>query len=272
MQLIDDVVEILKIQEMVNNGVTKPFRCQSLQGDEAIVKLERNPFGATVLINELIGHYIADLIGTTIPPYGICHIGEDAIGIDEFFEDDFSESDFIGYGFYSAFIANTIPLVELVLHTIANCDVNKIILLDCILNNGDRHNGNLLIRMTNEPNLYTIDFSHIISKDIPWNEDRKKQLFEGDDLSMSFLKDNEEVYSILFRHRSFSADHLRKEADDIKQIILESDLEKILDVIPSTWNHGNCEHLAAEIIKYIKKRANKLEVLCENILEGRNAV
>lgn len=272
MQLIDGVIEISKIQEMVPNGVTKPFRCRSFRGEEAIVKLEKNSFGTAVLINELIGHYIADLIGVTVPPYGICHIGKDTIGIDEYFEDDFSESDFMGYGFYSAFIANTIPLAERILHKTVNCDVSKIILLDCILNNGDRHDGNLLITMTDEPKLYVIDFSHIISRDIPWSSDRQKQLFAGENLSMDFLNDNEEVYNILFRHRSFSVNNLRKEADYVKKKVLESDLEKILDVIPGAWNHGSCKNLAADIIEYIRRRANKLEVLCQNIIEGRNAV
>lgn len=252
MQFIDGIVEIAKIQEMMPNGVTQPFRCRTFQGDEAIVKFEKNQFGATVLLNELIGHYTADLIGVNIPQFGICYIGEETVGLTDFYEDNFGENDFLGYGFYSGYIPNGIPLAERVLHMTKNCDVNKIILLDCILNNEDRHDGNLLITMTDEARLYSIDFSHIISRDIPWSSERKRELFDCENLSVDFLKENADVYSVLFRHKSYSADNLKKEADNIKEKVLKADYQSVLSMIPQSWTCKECESLAEQIIGYIK--------------------
>ena len=272
MHLIKDVVEISKIEEMMPNGVTQPFRCLNFQGNEGIVKFEKNRFGVTVLLNELIGCYVADMIGVPVPSYGVCHIGADTVGLSDFGEEDFAEEDFLGYGFYSTYIVNAIPLAERVLNATTNCNVNKIILLDCILNNTDRHDGNLLITMTNKSTLYAIDFSHIVSRDISWVEEKGSELFDSDDVSIDFLRENDAVYDILFRHKSYSINNLRKEADNIKQIVLHSDFEKIINSVPEAWNSGKYQGLAEQIIEYVKKRSEKLDVLCQKIIEGRSIV
>ncbi|SCJ32312.1 Phosphatidylinositol 3-and 4-kinase [uncultured Eubacterium sp.] len=272
MQLIEDVIEISRIKEMMPNGVTQPFRCLSFRGNEGIVKFENNRYGITVLLNELIGCYVADLIGVPVPPYGVCHVAKDAVGLADFGEEGFAEEDFLGYGFYSSYIVNAIPLAERVLNVTANCDVNKIILLDCILNNADRHDGNLLITMTNKSTLYAIDFSHIISRDIPWNERKRQELFERDDTGMDFLRENDEVYSILFRHKSYSINNLKQEANNIQQTILNSDFYNILNIIPESWNRGKYKSLAEQIVEYIKTRTKKVDVFCQAIIERRSIV
>ena len=72
-------LDVVQIQEIIEQGVTLPVRCMLNENIKAIVKYQRNRCGTNVLINEWVGNGIADLIGLTIPRYGLCNISETVI-------------------------------------------------------------------------------------------------------------------------------------------------------------------------------------------------
>ena len=80
-----------------------------------------------------------------------------------------------------------------------NRETERIILLDHILNNFDRHNGNLLMSIASGL-LYVIDFSHIFSKG-PYPNYDSDFFIRGKDadtyLYNTILQENKDVYDAL---------------------------------------------------------------------------
>ena len=154
---IREVSQVLGIKE---NGVTMPVKCKLDTGDVVLVKYWRNPCGTRVLLNEIVGAQIAEKINVTIPEYGLCRLTEEVIEkTNENEEIDFQNA---GIGFFSKLIDNTTPIIPGLLSIITNCQTERLLLYDYILNNNDRHKGNMLIDISGNPRLVCIDNSHIL--------------------------------------------------------------------------------------------------------------
>ena len=69
-----DTVNVIEIDEVIDIGVTKPIRCKLENGAIGVVKYQNNDFCDAVLINEIVGNSIADVIELSIPRYGICEL------------------------------------------------------------------------------------------------------------------------------------------------------------------------------------------------------
>ena len=76
---IEGIIEVEEVLDVIEVGTTIPVRCRLQNGMNVVVKYMKNPFGKRVLINELIGSCIADIINLKIPEYGICNLSEDVI-------------------------------------------------------------------------------------------------------------------------------------------------------------------------------------------------
>ena len=68
---IAGIIEVEEIHDIIEQGTTMPVRCRLRNGENVVVKYMKNPYGQRVLVNEWIGSNIADIIGLTIPEYGI---------------------------------------------------------------------------------------------------------------------------------------------------------------------------------------------------------
>ena len=138
---ISGIIEVEEIHGIIEQGTTMPMRCRLKNGMNVVVKYMRNPYGQRVLVNEWIGSNIADMIGLTIPEYGICNIEESVIEYTNFNEDiDIRNA---GIAFYTKVYSKTIPInPRAMLSEVANHETEKIILFDHLVNNYDRHDGN----------------------------------------------------------------------------------------------------------------------------------
>ena len=76
---IAEVIEVEEVLDIIEQGFTIPVKCRLKNGMNVIVKYMKNPGGQQVLLNEWVGSNIADIIGLTIPEYGICDLTEKVI-------------------------------------------------------------------------------------------------------------------------------------------------------------------------------------------------
>lgn len=74
-----EIINIEKVTDVMDEGVTEPIHCIFNGNSVEVVKYPRNRFGPYVLINEWIGNRLGDEIDIEIPRYGICFLSEDVI-------------------------------------------------------------------------------------------------------------------------------------------------------------------------------------------------
>lgn len=79
MRRVDGIFEIEEIFDIIEQGTTMPVRCRLSNGLNVIVKYMNNPYGQMVLVNEFVGNCVADVLGVTIPEFGICNLSENVI-------------------------------------------------------------------------------------------------------------------------------------------------------------------------------------------------
>ena len=79
MSRVDVIFEIEEIFDIIEQGTTMPVRCRLSNGLNVIVKYMNNPYGQMVLVNEFVGSCVADILGVTIPAFGICNLSEKVI-------------------------------------------------------------------------------------------------------------------------------------------------------------------------------------------------
>ena len=109
-----DITEVRDIDEMMPKGVTRPIGCCLQDGTEVVVKYPNNPFGNGVLVNELIGACVGDLINVPAPEYGLCYLSEEVICTSDLygpFDEGIDESN-AGICFYSKRYTNTTVVQE----------------------------------------------------------------------------------------------------------------------------------------------------------------
>lgn len=83
------------------------------------------------------------------------------------------------------------------LSDVKNHETEKIILFDHLVNNYDRHNGNLLCDISSGATLYIIDNSHIITEEPRKVFILEEALSQSYVLSNTILKSNMEIYNLL---------------------------------------------------------------------------
>ncbi len=248
-----DLVQISEVYDMVDVGVTCPIRGRLSDGSVAYIKYPHNPCGNIVLINEYIGYSMAQALRITIPEFGICLLKEDVIAPinGEIF--DALDASNCGYCFYTKAIEKSVPFSAALTSThslIKNRDVENIILLDCILNNTDRHRGNLLFDF-DSCQVYTIDFSH-------WGQ-----------TGSSVLKCNEKIYNELCRWFGFDRESLITVSNIAKDTFTIDWLINLEKSIPEEWLKAvECGRIKT-LFSVIKGRIDSLPEICAEIIANR---
>jgi len=229
------IPNVIKIYDLVTEGVTEPVKCRLDNGTDAVVKYQRNRFGSMVLVNEWIGCHIADLMGLTIPGYGLCTIPQDVI-----LNSDIEEGLGInnsGLAFFSEYIAETVPINEFFLSKVSNKEVERIILFDILVGDLDRHKGNILCSLRSNK-LYFIDCSHIITSEgysLSNNLNLRKELSEEKLFDISLLTNPDNIYNILCSRVGYREDILFREAEHIKSVLTDDAIDSIFESIPREW-------------------------------------
>lgn len=220
MRKIDGIIEVEQVLDIIDVGTTMPVRCRLVNGMNVVVKYMKNPYGQRVLINELVGSCIADEMGLVIPEYGVCNLSEEVICTTNNNEDIDSRN--AGTAFFTKDYSSTVPPSRQLLSFVKNKQVEKLILFDHVVNNCDRHIGNLLLDVRKEAILYVIDNSHIITAGN--SQDIEKELEPTLILSKRVLQRNQEIYDIL----TTSIGYMGKYRVDLMFEVLKRRIESIV--------------------------------------------
>lgn len=268
MKKIDDILEVEEIQGVLAKGTTEPVRCRLENGLNVVVKYMRNRFGQQVLVNELIGSSIADLLGVTVPEYGICNLSEEVI-----FNTNENEEISIqnaGLAFFTKDYSSSTPLVRSMLALAENKETEKIILFDHIVNNADRHDGNLILDIKKSVTLYVIDNSHIVARNIEDTLDiLQAELEEESIFSNRILEKNKDVYELLCTGIGYSEERMLKEAERIKEILTSTKILEIKNTIPEIWTNFVGDDRINIIFEIINKRIFSICDIAEMIIRER---
>ena len=225
----------------------------------------KNPFGQRVLINELIGSCIADLIGMNNPEYGICNLSEEVIRNTNYNEDiDIRNA---GLAFYTKNYSSTVPPSLSMLTLVENKETEKIMLFDHIVNNCDRHKGNLLIDLGKYAKLYLIDNSHIITDGV--NTSIEYELSDEAVFSKRVLVKNKEIYDLLCNSVGYREEQILSEAKRIKECITPEILNEIKNLIPDVWVDSVGQEKFEMIFEVLDKRINAICDLSQMIIKER---
>ena len=268
---IAEILEVEEIYDIIEQGTTMPVRGRLNSGMNVVIKYMQNPYGQHVLVNEWIGSNIADFIGLTIPEYGICFFSESVIEHTNYNEEIDKRN--AGFAFYTKAYSKTIPVIPTgILSEVSNHEIEKLILFDYIVNNNDRHVGNLLCDISRGATLYIIDNSHIITE-----EPKRPFVWEeaiSDDYIVSalVLKNNQDIYDLLCSVIGYSEEGLRQCAYELKAQLTDEILEEIKSNIPNIWIESIGNEKIEQLFKVVSKRISLLDEIAEMIIEERRKV
>ena len=263
-----EVVDVRDIDEMMPKGVTNPIGCCLLDGTEVVVKYPNNPFGSGVLVNEIIGACVADLMGVSIPEYGLCYLSEEVISSSDIygpFGEGIDESN-AGKCFYSRRYTNT-TTVQKYIRNSERPDGLLIVLYDFVLNNCDRHEGNLL-QVIGTDKLVCIDNSHIIEDKNDVSGKLKKYLEKEKLMSIDYFINDIDFYRGFLK--GYGLDDMICLSEEIMNNISERDLLEIKQLIPREWQDSVGERSINVKLEIISRRLHTLSDACKKIMEVAN--
>jgi len=197
--------------------------------------------------------------------FGICDLPIDIIYSNP--DVDFLDEDNCGECFYSKYLSKAVPKVSWGIAK--NHEIERLILLDHILNNCDRHPGNLFID-NNTGIVYAIDFSHLFINTSRPN--LNAEFFKaGMDiercLSKDVLRNNRTVYDDSCSRAGFSEKALYEEGARIRFLIKEDNVDEILSSIPREWQQFVPYYDENSLRSFIMFRVNHLDSICKMIAE-----
>ena len=251
----------------VDAGCTCPVLVKLDNESRAVLKYPRNPQGMVVLLNEYITGHLAKVIGLTTPHFGIAVV-DDNTTLDTNLSSGLSLENFRGIGFYSEYIPKTAPVSARALRHATNLnETAKIILLDHIVKNCDRHVGNLLITTNlTDPVIYAIDHSHAFG-DPDWNI---ADLSLNDIASPYIWRENMSMYNMLISAGALvTPEQLDSERCLIQAHITSDFLNNVFASIPSEWVNIIGSENVSHLRQYISNRVENLEAICNMINQER---
>lgn len=265
---VAEIIEVEEIHDIIEQGTTMPVRCRLKNGMNVIVKYMRNPAGQQALVNEWIGSNIADVMGITIPEYGICYLSEAVIENTNFNEEIDTRN--AGYAFYTKAYPKTIPVFPSgMLSSVINHETEKIILFDHLVNNNDRHDGNLLCDISCGATLLAIDNSHIITEEPKRAFNIDEALSEQDILSSKIMDTNSVIYELLCTQVGYSEGKLRTYACNMAEILTLDFFQDIKQKIPQEWYNSVGDVRMEQLFMVIQKRADMINDIAEMIIRER---
>ena len=262
------VADVRDICEMMPKGVTRLIGCCLQDGTEVVVKYPNNPFGNVVLISEIIGACVCDLIKVPMPEYGLCNLSEEIICTSDLygpFDDGIDESN-AGICFFSKRYNHTTVAQEYAKES-NGLDGVLIVLYDYILNNCDKHEGNLL-QVIGTDELICIDNSHIIVDKNDMSGDLNKYLKQENLMKIDYFVNDIEFYSKFLK--GYNLQGIMNLASTMMNQISKKDLLDIKSYIPAEWVNSVEDESIDIKLEIIGRRIQTLDVACEKIMEVVN--
>ena len=172
-----------------------------------------------------------------------------------------------GLAFYTKDYSSSVPPSRAMLALVENKETERLILFDHVVNNCDRHNGNLIIDLSKAAKLYIIDNSHIIKEGISSNIEW--ELTDEAIFSKRILEKNKDIYDLLCNTVGYDEEKLLLEAQKIKEAITQEILIEIKSSIPEEWIISIGKETLDQIFKVLDKRLKNICKLSQMIKEER---
>lgn len=245
-------------------GCTRPVQVKIDQGTEAIFKYPRNQQGEIVLFNEFISYCIAKEIKLTVPKFGLACVNQTTHISSNVGK---SVNYFMGTGFYSERVPKAMKASPGILRSVTNLDESsKLLLLDFVVKNSDRHSTNILVTATTPSVMYAIDFSHALG-DPEWNT---TTLSLHDIEDPMIWQENRDCYDMLIHAGApLSKGDLLSASKNFTTTITEKFLDNIILQIPTEWEISRQPELLKHVKNYILNRVKNINCICETIIRER---
>ena len=223
--------------------------------------------------DELVGNTIADLIELNIPKFGLCNLTREVI--ENTNQNEEIDIDNSGLSFFSMVIPNAVPVTSLLLSKVSNKETERLILFDHLINDEDRHIGNILCTVSSVTKIFFIDCSHILTAnnhslnrafDLEWELSPEKILDNH-----LLANKNSNLYDLLCNTVGYREDVLFSESKRIQSVVTKGELKNIQDSIPKEWLTDNSKKRVQDMFIILEKRVSLLNDITAMIAEERRS-
>jgi hypothetical protein len=244
-----------KYYGIVGSGVTSPHLFRANNKKFYVVKLQNNPLGPKVLVNELLATKFGKLMDLCFPSGDIIKVTEETLQQNPRLRTSGAQA---GLHFASQFIHHTKYMEKQhLVKAINKTQLAGVILFDHLFHNADRTSNykNLLIKQQESGyKIYAIDNSHLFIYG-NWTEKLLQRL------SMKIKIYYHYSYGWLLRYYLTFQDF--SPYLEIVSKISNAQIEQLVQEIPHEWLPDEQEKQA--LIDYIKLRRNTLEELWKKL-------
>lgn len=256
---------ITEVLTAIPLGVTNPFFCR-VDGIEHVAKWENCDEMHYPLVNEYIGYELCNRLGINLPSHDFVTISSKAVAQnttklalctgDLFFV---SQQIRKAIKFNSGAQLATVDKIKLI----------EMMLIDVILCNKDRNEGNILLKkLPNQPvQFYAIDYSHAFYFGCLWSGRQFERLIKDPtclkDLDQYF---HHEGYQIIFSSFTFTEEQVRAVSNRMKNLAEQIDLDEIFLSLP-TKLHTLCDDVDLQLFKrFVSMRLREIDSITDDIL------
>lgn len=231
--------KVKSLNEYVGNGVTEPIWAILEDSGISVLKYETNLQGKKILFNELVSYLIAKKVDITMPSSGVCRITSETLyekenlKLKQVYDDNKNRC-----CFFSKAVPKATRLNCGIIRDIENKDnFEKILLLDHIIYNKDRNQGNILVNLNkDQKKMYIIDHTHVFKNETIWDKYCFEQGMKAKDyMDNDIFIANKYYYNMFFNGKDITQQSLLREAMLFKQKINEETLEEIFSSVPKEW-------------------------------------
>jgi len=212
----------------------------------------------------MVGSSLAKIIKLPIPDYGLCFMSKEVIM--ETNTNEEIDSNNSGISFYSVLMPNSVPANSGILSAVTNPCCERLILFDYLINNRDRHNGNLLVDLENDPRMICIDNSHVFLG--TGNADPLAVTLGVSDVRAFMDIYKNDFYTLIRRLCGFSIQKFKDEAEFIKNSISRGKIIEILQVIPTEWTADD-DNILEGISRMLDQRIKLLDTFVVEVEKER---
>ena len=233
-------------------------RSQIIEGDDGIiyyVKLNRNPQGSRVLINELIANGIAQLLEIPIPKGALINLSQEFLDTNPDLIASFGPSLIPGFHFASEYLKNSYaPEPVSMINSICNKnDLPLIVVFDILMMNNDRNVVNNCRLLSSDGSsktvkLYILDHGHCFGGP-QWDLFIRENVAVWDTNTL-----NDDIAKLIVGNAPF--DNALEKVEKLSN----DQISSIIDLLPKEWD------VSQEEKKFIKDFLNQRKFLIRNML------
>ena len=166
-------------------------------------------------------------------------------------------------------IVNSVPKSFELLGKVSNKQFERMLAFDILICNRDRHEGNIIIEMSNDFRMYCIDNSHALFESIDCGSLSNESKVEKLKGYHSFFGNNKNkhFYQRLAVGLEFSDEMFTSEVSRIKQILTKDRIKEAVSTIPKEWISGSEKWREGAMVDVLNYRVNHLSDIAGNLID-----